>query len=700
MKKISMFFTLLFVGALSLHAQTIPMPVTPLNNGTGYMAHPGFTWGPVPGAGSYEIKVVADTGFTNILTQRAGLPVTRYVPLDPLPAGKLYWRVRSVDTAGNSSGWSARFSYTVATPANVYTVPDNSNYAQVKAILDTAVKHTPAIVQFAANGHYALDPGTAGSFMFTYTGINDLIIDGNQAAITVMNHPETGFLNFRNSNRITVKGFTVDWDPLPHSLLDVVQVDTSNPNTLNIRARLRSVAGQTSPYYPAITNNPSFTTHWSWAYLLDPAHPGAVKPGIGNAFGLVPGDVTYIAGTNPAEYNIVHPGSTSGKYFAPGDILTILCRTNMGSFISTTNCTDLTFSNITNYASPMGCYYAFDGGDMKVLHCHSALKDNTRFVSANADGVHCRGNTIGPWVENSSFTGNGDDGVALYNKGMVITAKNAANSLTVKSDYMNFKTGDRFDIYIPKTGNIISQNFTVNSVQPNTGQGTFTVLFSPAIADSSYAAITDVNLSDQQQNAQLYNSTRRNEQFYVYNNTFTVRGRGVILRSANGAVDSNRLYNCSSPAVALYNEAAQWLNGLYSSRVSILRNNIRDCAYDNLGIDEGAITVKFRKIVLQGSRYIDAIAPTRPHNGILINNNKVENFAQHGITLFNATGSQVGNNIFTSNVSGYIQPGAHYGIYLNTTDSCTISRNNFTGETRPLTAVIQQTNSTNVVVIP
>ncbi|NLR66546.1 hypothetical protein HGH92_19710 [Chitinophaga varians] len=700
MKKISMFFALLFVGSQSLYAQTVPVPATPLNGSSGYMPHPGFTWSAVPEAGSYDIMIAADTGFTNILAQRASLPVTRYVPLQPLPAGKLYWRVKAVDASGNGSPWSARYSYTVATIANVYTVPDNSTYAQVKAILDTAVKHTPATVQFAANGHYALDPGAAGSFMFSYTGVNDLIVDGNQATITVMNHPETGFLNFRNSNRITVKGFTVDWDPLPHSLLDIIQVDTSNPNTLNVRARLRGVAGQTSPYYPAITNNPSFTTHWSWAYLLDPAHPGAVKPGIGNAFGLVPGDAAYIAGTSPAEYNIVHPGSTSGKYFATGDILTILCRTNMGSFISTTNCTDLTFSNITNYASPMGCYYAFDGGDMKVLNCHSALKDNTRFVSANADGVHCRGNTIGPWVENSSFTGNGDDGVALYNKGMVITAKNATNSLTVKSDYMNLKTGDRFDIYIPKTGNIISQNFTVTSVQANTGQGTFTVQFTPAIADSSYAAMTDINLSDQQQNAQLYNSTRRNELFYVYNNQFTVRGRGVILRAANGAVDSNRLYNCSSPAVALYNEAAQWINGLYSSKVSILRNNIRDCAYDNLGADEGAITVKFKKIVLQGSRYIDAIAPSRPHQGILINNNTIENFAQHGITLFNATGSKVGHNTFNSNVSGFIQPGLHYGIYLNTTDSCTISGNNFSAETRPLTAVIQQTNSTNVVIVP
>lgn len=694
-----MILLLLFICSSQLYALNAPIPATPLNGANGYVRNPNFMWGTVAGADNYRIEIATDSNFTNIIAGRAALPVPRFVPVTALPATTLYWHVKAMNAAGDSSAWSARFSCRLSVPANVYTIPDSAALSLVKAVIDTAIKHTPALVQFAHNGHYQLDPG-AVSFMFVYSGVNDLIIDGNGSSIVIRNHLETGFMNFKNSNRIVVKGFNVDWDPLPHSLLDVVEVNNTDSNTLNIHVRLRNVAGQSSPYYPAIADNPAFTSHWSWTYLLDPAHPGAVKPGVLNSFGIGVKDVTYISGTNPAEYNIYHPGSKAGKYFSAGDILAVLCRTNVGSFISTTGCTDLTFDNITNYASPVGCYYSFDGTDMKVLNCHSALKDTTRFVSANADGVHCRANTMGPWVENCAFIGNGDDGVALYNKGMVVKTRNAKTSLTTAAEFMNLKNTDTFDIYIPKTGAVISQGFAVQGAPVNNGNSTYTVSFTPPVADSSYNAMTDVGIADQQQNVQLFNASRRNENFYVYNNLFTVRGRGVIVRSAQGAVDSNRLYNCSSPAVAFYNESAFWINGLYSRDIRILRNDIRDCGYDNLGIDEGAITVRFNKITLSGRTYADTIAPTMPHSGILISGNTVSNLAQHGVTLFNAMGSKVIGNTFTSTVSSFSQPGYHYGIYLNTTNSCTIGNNNFSGETRTLTAINKTVNSSHVITIP
>lgn len=700
MKKSTIGLLLLFISLNHLYALDTPVPLTPLNNSGGYMRNPGFTWNAIPGANSYQIEIATDAGFENIIRSRSGLPVPRYVPVAALPDtfATLYWHVKAV-TATESSDWSTPFTYHLSPPQNLYFVPDNASFTEVKSILDDAAKHTPALVKFASKGSYALDPGPV-RFMFAYTGVNDLIIDGNGSEITICNHLETGFMSFTNANRITVKGFTVDWDPLPHSLLDVIAVNNADSNTLDIRVRLRKVAGKTSPYYPDIASDSGFIRHWSWTYLLDKARPGAVKPGTLNAFGIASGDVKSRSSTDPPEYEIKHPGSKSGKYFSPGDILAVLCRLNMGSFITTTGCTDLTFDGIINYASPMGCYYSFDGSDMKVLNCRSALKDTTRFITANADGVHCRSNTTGPWVENCSFIGNGDDGVALYNKGMIIKSKNSTTSLTVLSEFMNLRSNDVFDIYIPKTGGVISQGFKIQAAPVNNGNGSYTIQFSPAIADSSYAALTDVGNPDGQQNAQLFNATRRNEKFFIYNNLFTVRGRGIIIRSAQGAVDSNRLYNCSSPAVAFYNEASLWYNGLYSRNIQVLRNDIRDCSYDNLGLDEGAITIKFKKIYLQGSRYADGISPFRPHSGILVSGNTIRNLAQHGITLFNATGSKVTGNAFTSTKSSFPQPGNHYGIYLHTTDSCTIGQNNFSGETRPLTAITQKVNSTNVIVIP
>jgi hypothetical protein len=681
--------------AYDARALNKPVLLVPGNGSTGYVRNPGFSWSTVTGAYSYDIEVAADTGFTQVLASRQYLYITRFVPVKLLPAGKVYWRVRARDTtATDSSAWSSRFTYIVAAPVNVYTIPAGATLKTFKDTLRKAFSNTPAVVKLASTT-YILDSGITGMFAIDTANVNDLIIEGNNANIIIRNHPQTGFIKLKNSNRVTIRRLTVDWDPLPHALLDVIQVNTANPNTLDVRVRLRQVAGQNSAYYPEIFNNASFTDHWSWAFLLDPANRGALKKIPRNVFGLSPDDVTPLFDIDPYQYHIVHPGSTSGQYFAVGDILAIVARDNVGSFLSTYNCTDITCDSIINYASPIGCYYSYEGSEMKVLNCESALKDTSRYVSANADGVHCRANLVGPWVENCSFVGNADDGVALYNKGMFVMTKNSTASLTIKPDFMNLAKGHTFKIYIPKTGFVSDPAYVVDTVLYSGGN--YTINFSPAIPAVDYAAMTDIGLADLQQNVQLFNVSLRNEKFMVHDNLFTIRGRGSIIRSAKGMVSNNRFYRCSSPAVAFYNEAASWTNGLYSRDAWILNNDIQNCGFDNLGMKAGSIQVVFHKIVPSGSSYKDSTSQYRHHANLFITGNTIKNLAQHGITLFNASSSKVLNNSFISDVTTFPLSGSHYGIFLDRTNACIIQNNQFSGEIRTLTALIQVTNSANVV---
>jgi hypothetical protein len=691
-----LFFICLLQVSAAFHAYALNKPVllTPGNGSTGYVRNPGFSWSTVTGAYSYDIQVAADTGFTQILASRQWLNITRFVPAKVLPAGKVYWRVRALDTTGNDiSDWSSRFTYIVATPAKVYNVPAGASFNAFKDTLRKAIANTPAVLKLASTT-YNFDAGITGTFCIDTINVNDLIIEGNNANIIIRNHPATGFMKLRNSNRVAIRQLKVDWDPLPHCLLDVIQVNNANPNTLDIRVRRRQVAGQTNAYYPEIFNNPSFTNHWSWAYLLDPVNRGSLKKIPRNVFGLGPNDVTPLFDIDPYQYHIVHPGSTSGQYFSVGDILAIVARDNVGSFISTYNCVDITCDSVINYSSPIGCYYSYEGSEMKVLNCQAALKDTSRYVSANADGVHCRANLVGPWIENCSFTGNADDGVALYNKGMFVMTKNSTASLTVKPDFMNLAPGHTFKLYIPKSGFVSDPAYLVNSVTASSGN--YIIDFAPAIPTADYAAMTDVGLADLQQNVQLYNVSLRNEKFMVHNNLFTVRGRGSIVRSAKGMVTNNRFYRCSSPAVAFYNEAASWYNGLYSRDAWIMNNDIQNCGFDDLGAKAGSIHVVFHKIALAGSSYKDSISLYRQHANLFITGNTIKNLSQHGITLFNALTSKVLNNIFTSDITTFPLTGSHYGVFLDRTNACTIQGNQFSGEIRTLTSNIQVINSTNV----
>lgn len=699
-------FILLLIGSLATgdsFAINQPALSAPTNNSTGYVRNPSFTWLAVTNGYSYDIQLATDTAFTNIIVARNDLFITRFVPVSRLPLGIVYWRVRARDQAGTDiSSWSTRFAYTVAQPVRTYTIPGGATLQAIKDTMRKAIMNTPSILAFTADATYELDAGITGLFAIDTANINDLIIEGNNANILIKNHAHVGFMRIQNSNRITVRRLKVDWDPLPHSLLDVISVNNTDTNALNVNVRLRGVTGKMSPYYPAIYNNPSFTNYWSWAYLVDPADPGSLKKINNNTFGIGPADVTPLACKDTPTYNIYHAGSKVGKFFAVGDVLSIVARDNVGPLMSTRNCTDLVFDSVINYASPIGCYYSYDGSDMKVLNCQTTLKDQSRLVSANADGVHCRANAMGPWVENSTFIGNADDGVALYNKGIFVKTKINSTTLTLtNNEFMNLKKGHIFRIFTPKTGKVMSPNFTVDTVYLQSGA--YRVQFSPAIPTNDYDSMVDIGLTDLQQNVQLYNTNLRNERFMISNSRFTVRARGSIIRAAKGMVENNQYYSCSSPAVSLYNEAAFWYNGLYSRDIWIMNNDIRSCGFDVLGEDAGSINIRINKIDSVGinNNYDDAMSPVSlDHANILIKGNTIRNFAQHGISLFNAANCTIQENTFISDTPGFLWPGNHYGIYINTTYGTSIISNNFSGDTRTPKTLIQRANDTATTVVP
>lgn len=706
MKRFLLYTIFIISGTLFLNtnslAQAQVVLSAPADNSTGYVRNPSFTWQIFANAYSYDIQLATDANFTNIITTKYNLNITRFVPVSQLPTGNVYWRVIAKDESGVVvSSWSDTFRYIVTIPPRTYTIPAGASLKAIKDTMRKAIMNTPAIVAFTAGATYELESGITGLFAIDTSNVNDLIIEGNNANILIKNNPHAGFMRIQNSNRVTVRRLTVDWDPLPHTLLDVTSVNNSDSTTLNVNVRLRKVKGKSSPYYPAIYDNPSFTDHWSWSYLIDTTDPGSLKKIESSTYGIMPADVTPLACKDIPEYNIYRAGSRSGKYFAVGDVLAIVARDNVGPLMSTRNCVDFVCDSITNYTSPIGCYYSYDGSDMKILNCQSVLKDDSRFVSANADGVHCRANAMGPWVENTTFIGNADDGVALYNKGIFVKSKVSTTTLLVaNNEFMNLKKGHIFRIYTPKSGKIVGTNFTVDTVYLQSGN--YRVQFSPAIPASDYDSLTAINLTDLQQNVQLFNMTLRNERFMITNNRFTVRARGAIIRSAKGVVENNQFYSCSSAGVALYNEAALWYNGLYSRDIWITNNDIRDCAFDNLGADAGGINVRINKIDSAGpnNNFTDNMSPwSLDHANIRITNNTIRNFAQHGISLFNAANCIIKSNVFTSDMPGFYRTGTHYGIYINTVFGTSIQSNNFSGDTRTMTQ-IHRVNDTGTTIVP
>ncbi len=683
------------LAASRLLALGTPVLTKPAHASTGHVPHPSFFWNAVPGADSYRCEVATDAAFTRIVSVREGITVPRHVPLDALPPGTYHWRVTA--HADGAASTSATFTHTVAGPTHTIDVLASDSLAAIRAKLASAAATPRTAVNFPQNGAFVFDLASdAEAFLFTLSGATDLIINGRGSSIVLKNKAHAGFLKLSDSTRVTVRDFVVDYDPVAHSLVRVV-ANRSTTSTLDLEVELMPIAGQSSPWYPELTDNPAFTSRWSWAVLLDKDRPGRLKRGVSNAFGLSASSSARLnPGGTPARYRLHHPGSPSGPLFAPGDPVAMLCRTNVGSFASTTRVTDLTFAGITSYASPMGNYYSFDGSELKVLRCRSLLRDSTRLLSANADGVHAHGNLVGPWVEGCTFIGNGDDGVALYNKGMAVTAKTSTTSLVVSATWMHLKAGDVFRVFDPVGGVFLGASHTATGV--TAGGGGFVVTFTPALSSADYAAITFP--ADHDRKFQLFNMTRRNGRFVVLDNTLTVRGRGVIVRSPDGEISGSAFVGCSSSAIAVHNEPAFWFNGAYSRNLAILDNTVADSGFDTLALHAGAIDIRFNRIDTSGSKSVDVLAGGTLHERITVAGNTVTDFARHGIYLANTAHGVVSDNRFIGTSGSFVHAGERHGIVATRTHGARVTYNDFLADARPRTSDFHDSQNTGLVHAP
>jgi hypothetical protein len=97
---------------------------SPPNGATNQSTSPTFTWNAATQAGTYDIQVATDAGFTNIVASATGLTTTTYSGASLNPATTYFWHVRAVNTCATGA-FSAAFSFTTlqtCTPGTGYSI--------------------------------------------------------------------------------------------------------------------------------------------------------------------------------------------------------------------------------------------------------------------------------------------------------------------------------------------------------------------------------------------------------------------------------------------------------------------------------------------------------------------------------------------------------------------------------------------------
>ncbi len=159
-------------------AQAIPAMSAPVNGATVQTTTPTMTVAAVTGSKYYQFQVDDANDFGSTSVDVTITTTTYAIPAaQALPFGTNYWRVRSIDAAGNASGWSTPRSFVVT----ILYVPVNQAYSLITK---------PILYWTAAAGalSYHIQVDDSGCIRPSGTGCN-----------------QTGIHQLRSNNCITVQ---------------------------------------------------------------------------------------------------------------------------------------------------------------------------------------------------------------------------------------------------------------------------------------------------------------------------------------------------------------------------------------------------------------------------------------------------------------------------------------------------------------
>lgn len=490
----------------------------------------------------------------------------------------------------------------------------------INAAVNLATEENPVKLVFES-GTYNLITDDSETHTLQMTNAKWILWDGHDAEFLVHN-ATVGFLNLTNCENTIIKDFTVDYLNLPFTQGKVTEVNVGGGYF-----EFQLDPGFPPPTGPSFMNSPQ-----RWGMIKNAN--GSLKKGAPN---LIPHQSFFQSlGNNTFRYS-QSPSSTLTSIDV-GDYFVHIARYNGRTIIRNNGGKNLTYMNVTGYASPAGGFNALNSEEWNILNCGIRLKDN-RVHSINADCMHVNGGSIGPWVEDSVFEGFSDDCLNIkYTKRVIVEAL----SPTLIKIRGNVFEGETMEFYNPRNG-ILLGSATVTNVQAQ-GSNQFNVTLSNAIN------ITDVADEDHQSTDKAYVESRSNNSFVFKNNIIRNSRRfGLLIQSKFALIENNLFENTSSSGIAIQN-GVDWGEGFRAQDIVINNNTFINCGFDTSYIDDhraAAIMVDFRRLSSPCNLSMEwcgtQTASFQGHSNITISNNEII-YNKRGIYVKNTNGVNIHNN--------------------------------------------------------
>jgi len=332
----------------------------------------------------------------------------------------------------------------------------------------------------------------------------------------------------------------------------------------------------------------------------------------------------------------------------PGDH--VVCRGPGGMMLHAIGCKHCTFQDVAIYWS--GCFAYFDtDGCVADRYLHDTLSygplppgaTNKPLLSESADAFHCPGALVGPDIEDCTFEGMLDDGIAIHGSYYQIDQSDA-NTLTIGSRWnsLDFSPGDPIRIQNDKTGLILDAQVT--SVAPTTYTASRVSRYG-AFKDKLNYFKVDINKTvDCPFDSLASDPAHSGSGFKIIGCTIrNHRARGMLIKADDGLIENN-LVDGSSIAGIVISPETYWGEAGYSSNIKVVGNTIRHTNYAMTGSwypQAGALTIMGegsmgqRGITIVGNTFEDlnvANIEVRWADGVAISNNRFLNPHQNPST--------------------------------------------------------------------
>jgi len=409
-------------------------------------------------------------------------------------------------------------------------------------------------------------------------GADGLTIEGPRTTLLFSDALTTG-IKIDRCKKLTLRGFTVDYNPLPF-----VQATVMRRSNDGKRFDLEVCQG-----YPGFLE--AHRPYYRQAYVFESTEPVRWKPGVPD---LYPREVQF---TEPRHGSLIFGGAPARhELIKVGDRIVLTVRA--ATTLRMDNTEDVRFEDLTFLAGPGGCvlgrYMRGEGYFRYTVKPGPPPAGATvpRMLSTCADAFNYAFATQGPTLERCDFSYMGDDSVNLHGATMVVLEQVSPTELRVGWPYAH----ESLATVMPPGGTVrrlAPDNFAILGTAPMAS-----FVNDPAISEAELELVHKAWPRNQAGRGAAFRITleqpltvqpgeyvdvpeSNSPDFAIRDSYFhDHRARGLRIMASSGTIERNRLERLKMNAITLGCEYGFWREAGWMSDVVVRGNTIHDVCND------------------------------------------------------------------------------------------------------------------------